>query len=410
MNIRKIIREELGKIFIENKLLNEIGPDVAARALRGNIGKIGDLRAEQILKDAITSMFSKYIGKDMPFYFIARKDGAPVKYDLIEVTLSSRAKFVFFYFYNEDGVDSDSPYALNKKEIRIGYDIENDKFGDEDHGNFQYFVNPFTANFFAKSANLLRRMYYKAYPWYSQIEVKDEEMPWKYKSIPDPDFDIKSKVKKGDFRMFSYDSENLMNMNENYPMGAQYDSRAPWNQVDNTREGEKAKKIVYNLLWTDNTEFAFFECPQGTCVLYIDSIDRNELEPYADREETYLGKDEDGMPDIEYGDWEITGEVIENYVNDNLESMKMGKGLDDYESGNYDLVLLDDELRADLMGIAKYIKNDRDRNEFIKVVSGQVNEAGVTDLVNKETMDTPTGTLFVMNVNENSNAKRKKNS
>jgi hypothetical protein len=410
MDIRKIIREELQKIFFENNSLNEIGPEVAARALHGNIGKMHDVRAEQILRDAITSMFSKYIGRDKPFFFQSRSNVPPVKFELVEVALGRHAEYVDFYFYNKDGVDDDSPYAHNKREIVIRYDIENDKFNDaKSGGRFRphYFMNAFTANFFVKAANLLRQMYYKAYVWKTQIDVPNKEKPWEEpKRELDPNFDINSRLKKGDFRMFSYDSDNMMNLDENYPMGAEYHPDAPWNQKDPS-PGQRAKDIVYKLLWTDEREFALFKCPEGVCVMYLDSIDRDELAPYADREETFLGYDEDGMPDVEYGDWEMTGDVIENYVNDNLDSMRKGKGLDAYESGDYDLVLLDDELRADLMGTAKYIKDDKERDRFISIVSGQVNEAGVTDLVNKETMDTPTGNLFFMTVNENSKKKDK---
>jgi hypothetical protein len=79
--------------------------------------------------------------------------------------------------------------------------------------------------------------------------------------------------------------------------------------------------------------------------------------------------------------------------------MRIGKGLDDFESAEYDLVALDEELRQDLLSTAKYIKNEKLRNQFIQVVTGQVNEGGITDkIVNKKTMDTPTGTLFVMNL------------
>jgi hypothetical protein len=183
---------------------------------------------------------------------------------------------------------------------------------------------------------------------------------------------------------------------ENYPMGAEYHPDAPWNQVDNTREGEKAKQIKYKLIWTDESEFAFLKDAAGnTYVFYIDGIDKDELEPYADREENYLGRDEDGMPDVEYGDWEITGDVIENYVNDNLNSLRVGKGLDDYESAEYELVMLDDELRNDLLTIAPYIKDEKKRAAFLSALSNQVSEGGVTDnIVNKKTMDTPTGTIF----------------
>ncbi len=184
---------------------------------------------------------------------------------------------------------------------------------------------------------------------------------------------------------------------ENYPLGAANDPSAPWNQVDNTREGDKASVIKYRVVWTDN-EFSFLKDAAGNVyVFYIDSVDKSDLEPYADREESYAGRDEDGDPIIDYGDWEITDEVIENYINDNLDSIAIGKGLDDYESGDYNLVMMDDEVRQELLRLTKYIKDDRTREKFIKVVSGQVNESGVTDkIVNKKTMDTPTGTLFVM--------------
>jgi hypothetical protein len=154
---------------------------------------------------------------------------------------------------------------------------------------------------------------------------------------------------------------------ENYPWGAEYDPNAPWNQVDNVRPGERAKKTTFNIYWTDDSEFAFFSGPDGNkYVMYLEAIDKDELEPYADREEKYMGRDEDGMPDIEYGDWEITSDVIENYVNDN--NMRIGKGLNDWENGEHDLVMLDDELRQDLLGTAKYFKDEKKRQQFINAI------------------------------------------
>jgi len=187
---------------------------------------------------------------------------------------------------------------------------------------------------------------------------------------------------------------------ENYPMGAEFDSNAPWNQDDNVRQGQKASESNYDLLWADN-EFAFFKGQDGNVyVLYVDAIEKSDLEPFADREEEFLGKDEDGMPEVEYGDWEITDEVLENFVN--ASDITVGSGIDDYESGEYDLVMLDDRLRKELLSLAKYIKNDRARESFISILSGNVSEGGVTDkIVNQQTMDTPTGTLFVINTREN---------
>ena len=186
--------------------------------------------------------------------------------------------------------------------------------------------------------------------------------------------------------------------NENYPAGAQHDPNAPWNQDDsNIRRGDVARDIKYKLMWTDEVEFAFFKDEAGnTYVTYIDSIDRDDLEPYADREETFDGYDEDGFPMVSHGDWEITQDVIDNYINDEA---RVGKGLDAYESGEYNLVMLDDELRQDLLSVSKYM-DEKHKQDFIDIVSGNINESGVTDLVNQQTMDTPTGTLFMMSMGE----------
>lgn len=47
-----------------------------------------------------------------------------------------------------------------------------------------------------------------------EMEVEDETHPWKKKRVPDSKFDMKSRVSKRDFKMFSYDSSNMMNVNE----------------------------------------------------------------------------------------------------------------------------------------------------------------------------------------------------
>jgi len=188
-------------------------------------------------------------------------------------------------------------------------------------------------------------------------------------------------------------------LSENYPMGAQHDPNAPWNQESNVRAGEKAENINYELIWTDDSEFAFFKDASGNVyVCYIDGIDREDLRDYADREESFEGYDEDGDPMVDYSDdWEIDGEVIQNYINSIDPSV--GKGLDDYESAEYDLVLLDDALRADLMSVSAYM-DEKHKQSFIDVVSGNINESGVTDIVNQETMDTPTGSIFMMSMGE----------
>ncbi|MEK6829534.1 MAG: hypothetical protein AABY15_05400 [Nanoarchaeota archaeon] len=187
-------------------------------------------------------------------------------------------------------------------------------------------------------------------------------------------------------------------LSENYPLGAAQDPSAPWNQVDNIKQGDVAENIIYSLIWTDSSEFAVFKDAQGNKYLfYLGAVDKSDLEPYADREEEYMGRDEDGDPIVDYGEWEITDDVVENYVNDNLSSLQIGKGLSDYENG-FDLIMIDEELRMDLMDLTRFFKDENRKAGFINAISGaQVSESGVTDkIVNKKTMDTPTGTLFIM--------------
>lgn len=168
---------------------------------------------------------------------------------------------------------------------------------------------------------------------------------------------------------------------ENYPAGAATDPRAPWNQVDNMRSGQVAETILYKLVWTDNSEFAIFKDAHGNKYLfYLGAVDKSDFEPYAD---------------VDNGDWNIEDYVIENYVNDNLNHIQIGKGIEDYENG-FDLVAIDDELRNELIGLTKYFKDDKTRIDFLGAIDAQISESGTDKIITKKTMDTPTGTLFVI--------------
>ena len=125
-------------------------------------------------------------------------------------------------------------------------------------------------------------------------------------------------------------------------------------------------------------------------------VEESEYEPYADRAETYNGDDEDGMPDVDLGDWELDANIIEQYINDNLGSVKVGKGLDAWESGDYHAAEIDDEIQQDLNGVVKYIKNTRDKQELLGILGG-INEMA-EKIIDTPTMDTPTGTLFTISV------------
>ena len=221
--------KELEKLVLE-ALINEIGPSMAAKAVKPALMK-RDPRTATILRDAVISMFSKYIGKKLPFNFIARTEGHPVEYELIEVVskISFNDPRVEFHFYNPEGVENDKPFALNKKNIVVIYDIKEDELKDSKSGTFHWILNPFTSKFFANAANDIRKMYYTAMP--ETILQPKEDMPWEKEFVPNPNFKMKSKINKNDFKEFSYDSKSL-SLNEGTDTGNPYDLNNPSNLDD----------------------------------------------------------------------------------------------------------------------------------------------------------------------------------
>lgn len=134
-----------------------------------------------------------------------------------------------------------------------------------------------------------------------------------------------------------------------YPLGSEYDSSAPFNQQEpEYREGERVSG-EFKIIGTVSNEIAILSNQAGEkFVFYYHHLPKDDFEPYIDIEKTYVGKDEDGFPDFEYDeDWDISDEAIESYVNDNLDTLTIGVGLSDYESGK-DLIKVDEELIENL--------------------------------------------------------------
>ena len=84
------------------------------------------------------------------------------------------------------------------------------------------------------------------------------------------------------------------------------------------------------------------------------NLNDKDFYPYGESEMDYIGKDEDGTPqfDYNYDNFDINGEVIENYVNDNLNSLSIGDGVDALEEGK-DLVKINLEVARELMILYK---------------------------------------------------------
>jgi hypothetical protein len=150
-------------------------------------------------------------------------------------------------------------------------------------------------------------------------------------------------------------SEMLKPIEEDYPAGAEFDSSAPYNREDPKRvRGEKSSKKFVEIKYT-NSEIAIFrDLNSGEMyIFYYGDIDTKLLEPYADR---YGSLDPDG--DLEYDEEvEIDDDTLENYVNDNFQNLTKGVGVEDFESGKTDLVLIDEGLKDELLHL--YDKDSR---------------------------------------------------
>jgi hypothetical protein len=150
-------------------------------------------------------------------------------------------------------------------------------------------------------------------------------------------------------------SEMVKPIEEDYPAGAEFDSSAPWNRKEPTRvRGERPSKKFVKSKYINPEIVIFKDLKSGEMyVFYYGDIDTKLLEPYVDR---YGYADPDG--DLEYNDnYDIDDETLENYVNDNFQKLSKGEGVEDFESGVIDLVIINEELKDELLRL--YDKDSR---------------------------------------------------
>jgi len=164
--------------------------------------------------------------------------------------------------------------------------------------------------------------------------------------------------------------------NNNYPVGSDT-SDAPWNQTDSDVKNPLVTKNPQLTVIGINRELAILKGPDGSLyVFYFHHLDVKDFSEFASVVRHFVGKDENGDPQYNYDeDFEIDGDVIENYVNYNLSNMSKGEGVDDFENGNADLIKIDGELKQDLLNLY-----DKDKS-VINALS-KLSEDVVGDLFN----------------------------
>jgi hypothetical protein len=162
---------------------------------------------------------------------------------------------------------------------------------------------------------------------------------------------------------------------DNLPAGAQNDPRAPWNQNDNFTEPRIAKNQTFKVI-AMNREIAILADQQGALYsFYFYDLDKSDLMDYASVEITGAERDEDGDISYDYSDdFDIDADVIENYVNDNLNTIPKGDGLDAWEDGVL-LAKIDPELKADLMRLYDHPKVDAEVHKVLSNIN-EMNDYG----------------------------------
>jgi hypothetical protein len=124
-----------------------------------------------------------------------------------------------------------------------------------------------------------------------------------------------------------------------------------YEQEPNLTQPSKPKSNEFSVVHY-NGEVAILKDKNGKLYSFVyDFIPREDFADYAEVPETYIGKDEEGFPEYEYGDdWEIDGAVLYGYINDNAAELSRGFGVDDYDAGK-DIVEIDSELKDYLLRI-----------------------------------------------------------
>jgi len=112
---------------------------------------------------------------------------------------------------------------------------------------------------------------------------------------------------------------------------------------------------VYNVLLKIDSDLALME--KGGELYVFKLPDESEFhDPEYVSAPGEAEHSEDGWNTIyDYEDVDIDEDAIELYVNDNFNELRDGQGFNAYDSGEYDIIKLDDEIKADLLGLANYI-------------------------------------------------------
>lgn len=141
-----------------------------------------------------------------------------------------------------------------------------------------------------------------------------------------------------------------------YAPGTETDSNSPWNQTKTDATPFKPE-VKYFTVITYNSELAILKDKEGHLYTFVyDHIPVENFEKYSSKQGNFIGKNSDGEPEYETSEDIIDNESIENFINDNVNSLSKGEGIMGFENGD-DLVKIDNKLVIELQKLY-----DKDKN------------------------------------------------
>lgn len=113
---------------------------------------------------------------------------------------------------------------------------------------------------------------------------------------------------------------------------------------------KSAKYKIFEIIknWEGEAAIARNRSTKKLYFFYYAGIEKEEFYDYAWLP-GYWEHDEDGkskVPLTEY--FEYDNDVIEEYLNDNVNYLEYGEGLEDYEIGEANLILIDEKLKEEI--------------------------------------------------------------
>lgn len=187
-----------------------------------------------------------------------------------------------------------------------------------------------------------------------------------------------------------------------------------WEDSESTRFRElKDSEISFDLLGSDYENHALLKSKKDgkLYVLNFEARDKDSgISDYVEVPYEILGKDEDGFAEYEY-DWqssEVDDEAILAYASDLYKDPRnIGSGIEDYQGGEKDLILANDEIIGEIIGTVTDIikmfarnpsryqgQNQGGWKEFLRILSelfpdiSSVNEAeGIHPAIRQHLVD-----------------------